>query len=217
MTEPIRVFLLDDHEIVRRGIADLLEHEDGITVVGEAGVATGAAEAILTADVTVAVLDGRLPDGSGIDVCRDVKSERPSIGCLILTSYDDDEAVLAAVLAGANGYLLKEVRATGLIDAIRRVARGDVLLDPALADGVVARVTAATPASPLDGLTPRESEILALIAEGLSNREIGGRLFLAEKTVKNYVSGILSKLGMQRRTQAAVLATEWLPKGQKRA
>lgn len=217
MTEPIRVFLLDDHEIVRRGIADLLEHEDGITVVGEAGVVTGAAEAILAADVTVAVLDGRLPDGSGIDVCRDVKSERPSIGCLILTSYDDDEAVLAAVLAGANGYLLKEVRATGLIDAIRRVARGDVLLDPALADGVVARVTAATPASPLDGLTPRESEILALIAEGLSNREIGGRLFLAEKTVKNYVSGILSKLGMQRRTQAAVLATEWLPKGQKRA
>ena len=216
MTDPIRVFLLDDHEIVRRGIADLLEHEDGITVVGEAGVATGAAESILAADVTVAVLDGRLPDGSGIDVCRDVKSERPDIGCLILTSYDDDEAVLAAVLAGANGYLLKEVRATGIIDAIRRVARGDVLLDPALADGVMARVTAAAPASPLDGLTPRESEILALIAEGLSNREIGGRLFLAEKTVKNYVSGILSKLGMQRRTQAAVLATEWMPKGQNR-
>lgn len=217
MTDPIRVFLLDDHEIVRRGIADLLEHEDGITVVGEAGVATGAAESILAADVTVAVLDGRLPDGSGIDVCRDVKSERPDIGCLILTSYDDDEAVLAAVLAGANGYLLKEVRATGIIDAIRRVARGDVLLDPALADGVMARVTAAAPASPLDGLTPRESEILALIAEGLSNREIGGRLFLAEKTVKNYVSGILSKLGMQRRTQAAVLATEWMPKGQNRS
>ena len=216
MTEPIRVFLLDDHEIVRRGIADLLEHEDGITVVGEAGLAAGAAEAILAADVTVAVLDGRLPDGSGIDVCRDVKSERPSIGCLILTSYDDDEAVLAAVLAGANGYLLKEVRATGLVDAIRRVAQGDVLLDPALADGVVARIAATTPESPLDGLTPRESEILALIAEGLSNREIGGRLFLAEKTVKNYVSGILSKLGMQRRTQAAVLATEWMPKGQNR-
>jgi two-component system response regulator DevR len=216
MTEPIRVFLLDDHEIVRRGIADLLEHEDGITVVGEAGLAAGAAEAILAADVTVAVLDGRLPDGSGIDVCRDVKSERPSIGCLILTSYDDDEAVLAAVLAGANGYLLKEVRATGLVDAIRRVAQGDVLLEPALADGVVARIAATTPKSPLDGLTPRESEILALIAEGLSNREIGGRLFLAEKTVKNYVSGILSKLGMQRRTQAAVLATEWMPKGQNR-
>lgn len=216
MTDPIRVFLLDDHEIVRRGIADLLEHEDGITVVGEAGVAAGAAEAILAGDVTVAVLDGRLPDGSGIDVCRDVKSQRPEIGCLILTSYDDDEAVLAAVLAGANGYLLKEVRATGLIDAIRRVAKGDVLLDPALADGVVARVTAASAASPLDALTPRETEILALIAQGLSNREIGATLFLAEKTVKNYVSGILSKLGMQRRTQAAVLATEWMPKGQNR-
>jgi two-component system response regulator DevR len=216
MTDPIRVFLLDDHEIVRRGIADLLEHEDGITVVGEAGVAAGAAEAILAGDVTVAVLDGRLPDGSGIDVCRDVKSERPEIGCLILTSYDDDEAVLAAVLAGANGYLLKEVRATGLIDAIRRVAKGDVLLDPALADGVVARVAATSAASPLDALTPRETEILALIAQGLSNREIGATLFLAEKTVKNYVSGILSKLGMQRRTQAAVLATEWMPKGQNR-
>lgn len=216
MTDPIRVFLLDDHEIVRRGIADLLEHEDGITVVGEAGVAAGAAAAILAGDVTVAVLDGRLPDGSGIDVCRDVKSERPDIGCLILTSYDDDEAVLAAVLAGANGYLLKEVRATGLIDAIRRVARGDVLLDPALADGVVARVAATSAASPLDALTPRETEILALIAQGLSNREIGATLFLAEKTVKNYVSGILSKLGMQRRTQAAVLATEWMPKGQNR-
>lgn len=216
MTDPIRVFLLDDHEIVRRGIADLLEHEDGITVVGEAGVAAGAAEAILAGDVTVAVLDGRLPDGSGIDVCRDVKSERPDIGWLILTSYDDDEAVLAAVLAGANGYLLKEVRATGLIDAIRRVARGDVLLDPALADGVVARVAATSAASPLDALTPRETEILALIAQGLSNREIGATLFLAEKTVKNYVSGILSKLGMQRRTQAAVLATEWMPKGQNR-
>lgn len=216
MTDPIRVFLLDDHEIVRRGIADLLEQEDGITVVGEAGVVAGAAEAILANDVSVAVLDGRLPDGSGIDVCRDVKSARPDIGCLILTSYDDDEAVLAAVLAGANGYLLKEVRATGLVDAIRRVAQGDVLLDPALAEGVMARITAATPASPLDGLTPRETEILALIAEGLSNREIGGKLFLAEKTVKNYVSGILAKLGMQRRTQAAVLATEWMPKGQNR-
>ena len=216
MTDTIRVFLLDDHEIVRRGIADLLEHEVGITVVGEAGVVAGAAEAILAVNTSVAVLDGRLPDGSGIDVCRDVKSARPEVGCLILTSYDDDEAVLAAVLAGANGYVLKEVRATGLIDAIRRVAQGDVLLDPALADGVVARIAAATPVSPLDGLTPRETEILALIAQGMSNREIGSKLFLAEKTVKNYVSGILAKLGMQRRTQAAVLATEWMPKGQSR-
>jgi two-component system response regulator DevR len=213
MTQPVRVFLLDDHEIVRRGIADLLEHEEGISVVGEAGLATGAAGAILGSSATVAVLDGRLPDGSGIDVCRDIKSARPEVGCLILTSYDDDEAVLAAVLAGANGYLLKEVRATSLVDAIRRVSAGETLLDPALAEGVMSRIAAAHPTSPLDALTPRETEILALIAEGLSNREIGSTLFLAEKTVKNYVSGILAKLGMQRRTQAAVLATEWMPKG----
>lgn len=216
MSSSVRVFLLDDHEIVRRGIADLLEQEDGITVVGEAGVAAGTAAAILSSDATVAVLDGRLPDGSGIDVCRDVKSERPELGCLILTSYDDDEAVLAAVLAGADGYLLKEVRATGLVDAIRRVSAGENLLDPALTESVMARVTATPAPSPLDALTPRETEILALIAEGLSNREIGGRLFLAEKTVKNYVSGILSKLGMQRRTQAAVLAAEWMPRSESR-
>lgn len=217
MTTAVRVFLLDDHEIVRRGIADLLENEQGITVVGEAGLAAGAAQAIIACGATVAVLDGRLPDGSGIDVCRDVKSTNPEVGCLILTSYDDDEAVLAAVLAGANGYLLKEVRATGLIEAIRRVSLGEMLLDPALSHGVVARVANAAPASPLDGLTPRETEILALIAEGLSNRQIGGRLFIAEKTVKNYVSTILSKLGMQRRTQAAVLASEWMPKGPTRS
>ncbi|MBX9473031.1 response regulator [Microcella sp.] len=214
MNIPVSVFLLDDHEIVRRGIADLLEQEDDISVVGEAGVVAGAADAILASGATVAVLDGRLPDGSGIDVCRDLKSERPELGCLILTSYDDDEAVLAAVLAGANGYLLKEVRATSLIEAIRRVSAGEMLLDPAVTERVLSR---AREASPLDGLTPRETEILALIAEGLSNREIGARLFLAEKTVKNYVSGILSKLGMQRRTQAAVLAAEWMPKnGQQR-
>lgn len=213
MTDTVRVFLLDDHEIVRRGLADLLDAEDGMEVVGEAGQVAGTAKAIIAADATVAVLDGRLPDGSGIDVCRDVKSARPDIGCLILTSYDDDEAVFAAVLAGANGYLLKEVRATRLVEAIRQVNAGASLLDPA----VVARVTAkmraaASETTPLDGLTRRETEILALIAEGLSNREIGLRLYLAEKTVKNYVSGILAKLGMQRRTQAAVLAAEWLPK-----
>lgn len=213
MTDTVRVFLLDDHEIVRRGLADLLDAEDGMEVVGEAGQVAGTPEAIIAADTTVAVLDGRLPDGSGIDVCRDVKSARPDIGCLILTSYDDDEAVFAAVLAGANGYLLKEVRATRLVEAIRQVNAGASLLDPA----VVARVTAkmraaASETTPLDGLTRRETEILALIAEGLSNREIGLRLYLAEKTVKNYVSGILAKLGMQRRTQAAVLAAEWLPK-----
>ncbi|RZS59254.1 LuxR family two component transcriptional regulator [Microcella putealis] len=213
MTTLIRVFLLDDHEIVRRGLADLLAAEDGVEVVGDAGRAEGAAEAILASGATVAVLDGRLPDGSGIDVCRDVKSADPSVGCLILTSYDDDEAVFAAVLAGADGYLLKEVRATNLVAGIRAVAAGQSLLDPAVVERVTARVReAASATTPLDGLTPRETEILTLIAEGLSNREIGARLFLAEKTVKNYVSGILAKLGMQRRTQAAVLAAEWLPK-----
>ena len=213
MSDAIQVFLLDDHEIVRRGLADLLAAEDGIEVVGDAGRAEGAAEAIIASGTTVAILDGRLPDGSGIDVCRDVKSAAPGIGCLILTSYDDDEAVFAAVLAGADGYLLKEVRATNLVAGIRRVAAGESLLDPAVVARVTARVREAAHATtPLDGLTPRETDILALIAEGLSNREIGKRLFLAEKTVKNYVSGILAKLGMQRRTQAAVLAAEWLPK-----
>lgn len=213
MSDAIRVFLLDDHEIVRRGLADLLAAEDGIEVVGDAGRAEGAAEAIIASGTSVAILDGRLPDGSGIDVCRDVKSAAPGIGCLILTSYDDDEAVFAAVLAGADGYLLKEVRATNLVAGLRRVAAGESLLDPAVVARVTARVReAARATTPLDGLTPRETDILALIAEGLSNREIGERLFLAEKTVKNYVSGILAKLGMQRRTQAAVLAAEWLPK-----
>jgi two-component system response regulator DevR len=213
MTAPIRLFLLDDHEIVRRGLVDLLSGESDFAVVGESGVASGAAAAILASGATVAILDGRLPDGSGIDVCRDVKSADPGIRCLILTSFDDDEAVLAAVLAGADGYLLKEVRATSLVDAIRSVASGAKLLDPSVTERVLDRVRSpGTSASPLGSLTPRETEILALIAEGMSNREIAGALFLAEKTVKNNVSGILSKLGMQRRTQAAVLGAEWLPK-----
>ena len=213
MNAPVRLYLLDDHEIVRRGLIDLLSGEPDFAVVGESGVATGAAAAIVASGATVAILDGRLPDGSGIDVCRDVKSADPSIRCLILTSFDDDEAVLAAVLAGADGYLLKEVRATSLVDAIRSVAAGAKLLDPAVTERVLDRVrTPGATASPLGMLTPRETEILALIAEGMSNREIAGSLFLAEKTVKNNVSGILSKLGMQRRTQAAVLGAEWLPK-----
>ena len=213
MTAPVRLYLLDDHEIVRRGLIDLLSGEDDFAVVGESGVATGAAEAIVASGATVAILDGRLPDGSGIDVCRDVKSADPAVRCLILTSFDDDEAVLAAVLAGADGYLLKEVRATSLVDAVRSVARGEKLLDPAVTERVLDRVRSpGQAASPLGLLTPRETEILGLIAEGMSNREIAGALFLAEKTVKNNVSGILSKLGMQRRTQAAVLGAEWLPK-----
>ncbi|MDM4764184.1 response regulator transcription factor [Galbitalea sp. SE-J8] len=196
----IRVFLLDDHEIVRRGLVDLLGGESDIDVVGEAGEVAGAADEILAAGTTVAVLDGRLPDGSGIDVCRDVKSADAGIRCLILTSFDDDEAVLAAVLAGADGYLLKQVRGSNLVEAVRAVAAGRSLLDAALVERVMARARSAPPVEPL---TPRERDILDLIAEGLSNREIGARLYLAEKTVKNNVSMILAKLGMQRRTQAA--------------
>lgn len=209
----VRLFLLDDHEIVRRGLIDLLSAEPDFEVVGQSGTVEGAAEQIVAAGTTVAILDGRLPDGSGIDVCRDVKSADRDIRCLILTSFDDDEAVLAAVLAGADGYLLKEVRASNLVEAIRRAAAGESLLDPAVTERVLARVQeAGATESPLQSLTPRETDILALIADGMSNREIAGTLFLAEKTVKNNVSAILAKLGMQRRTQAAVLGAEWLSK-----
>ena len=213
MNTKIGVFLLDDHEIVRRGVANLIDQEPDMHVVGEAGVAENAAHLIVASGARVALLDARLPDGRGMDVCRDVKSENPGIGCLILTSYDDDDAVLAAMLAGANGYLRKEVRASGIIEAIRKAAVGENIMDPVTVDGAMRRVREALDAAnPLDDLTPREMDILALVAEGLSNREIAGRLYLAEKTVKNYVSGILSKLGMQRRTQAALFATEWMPK-----
>jgi two-component system response regulator DevR len=214
MSDPIRLYLLDDHEIVRRGLIDLLSGEPDFLVVGQAGVVAGTAEDIVASNTTVAILDGRLPDGSGIDVCRDVKSLAPGTRCLILTSFDDDDAVLAAVLAGADGYLLKEVRANSLVESIRTVASGATLLDHSLTAQVLARATmqSRSQENPLGDLTPRETEILALIVEGMSNREIGETLFLAEKTVKNYVSGILSKLGMQRRTQAAVFASDFLPK-----
>lgn len=214
MSDQIRLYLLDDHEIVRRGLIDLLSGEPDLLVVGQAGVVAGTAEDIVASKTQVAILDGRLPDGSGIDVCRDVKSLDPGIRCLILTSFDDDDAVLAAVLAGADGYLLKEVRANSLVESIREVASGATLLDPELTAKVLAKAgdLAKGSANPLGDLTPRETEILALIVEGMSNREIGATLFLAEKTVKNYVSGILSKLGMQRRTQAAVYASEFMPK-----
>jgi two-component system response regulator DevR len=206
---PIRVFLLDDHEIVRRGIADLLEAADGLTVVGEAGTASEALARIPAAQPHVALLDGRLPDGSGIDVCRDIRSTHPEIRCLILTSYDDDDALFSAVMAGAAGYLLKEIRGNSLIDAIRQVADGKSLLDPAVTERLLARLRDGEPSDArLASLTDREREILALITDGLTNREIGERLFLAEKTVKNYVSGLLAKLGMQRRTQAAVYGAE---------
>lgn len=205
----IRVFLLDDHEIVRRGIADLLSTAGDIEVVGEAGTAAEALRRIPAVQPDVALLDGRLPDGSGIDVCREIRSAYPRIRCLILTSYDDDDALFAAVMAGASGYLLKEIRGSSLIDGIRQVGAGQSLLDPSVTERVMQRLRTGKAQDPrLEALTERERDILDLIAEGLSNREIAQRLFLAEKTVKNYVSGLLAKLGMQRRTQAAVLGSE---------
>jgi two-component system response regulator DevR len=206
---PIRVFLLDDHEIVRRGIADLLSVADDMEVVGEAGTAAEALRRIPAVRPDIALLDGRLPDGSGIDVCRDIRSSYPTIGCLILTSYDDDDALVAAVMAGAAGYLLKEIRGSSLLDGIRQVKAGRSLLDPTVIERVMRRLRTGEEQDPrLTGLTQRDRDILDLIAEGLTNRQIGERLFLAEKTVKNYVSALLAKLGMQRRTQAAVLGSE---------
>jgi len=201
----VRVFLLDDHEIVRRGIADLLQAEPGFLVVGEAATAAEALRRIPAAQPHVAVLDARLPDGSGIEVCRSIRSSHPQIRCLILTSYDDNDAIFAAVMAGAAGYLLKEIRGTSLVDSIRQVAAGKSLLDPAVTERLLARLREGEPHDErLESLTDREREVLNLIADGLTNREIGDRLFLSEKTVKNYVSGLFAKLGMQRRTQAAV-------------
>jgi two-component system response regulator DevR len=212
MNEPaenIRIFLLDDHEVVRRGIAELLMSQVGFEIVGEAGTAEEALNRIPATRPDVAILDARLPDGSGIDVCREIRSALPDTYCLILTSYDDQDAVLAAVLAGASGYILKEVRAAGIVDAVRQVAMGRSLIDPGLVEQVMARIRQGSATdNRIAPLTDREREVLDLIADGLTNRQIGERLFLAEKTVKNYVSSLLAKLGMQRRTQAAVFGAE---------
>ncbi len=211
-TSPIRVFLLDDHEIVRRGLRELLESDGSIEVVGESGLAVEATHRIPALRPDVAVLDGRLPDGSGVDVCRDVRSVDPSIACLILTSYDDDEALFNSIMAGAAGYVLKQIRGTELLDAIHRVAQGQSLLDPMVTQKVLARLREGPESDPaLAKLTEQERRILLLIAEGLTNRQIGERMFLAEKTVKNYVSSLLAKLGMERRTQAAVFASKLRP------
>jgi DNA-binding NarL/FixJ family response regulator len=206
VADPIRVFLVDDHEIVRRGIAELLNAERDIEVVGQAGTAAQARVRIAALTPAVVLLDVRLPDGSGIDICRDIRSASPDIHFLILTAYDDDEAMSAAVVAGASGYVLKDVRGSGLIESVRKVAAGRSLLDPGLAKRVVRKFEGESGLDPrLGSLTSRERQILALIAEGLTNRQIGEKLSLAEKTVKNYVSGLLSKLGLQRRTQAAIV------------
>src|SRR6478735_9046137 len=192
MGEPIRVYLLDDHDVVREGLTFLLEQQEDIVVVGQSATAAEAIARIPALRPDVAVLDARLPDGSGIEVCRAVRAVDPTINALILTSYDDDEALFAAIMAGASGYVLKEIRSSDLVTAVRHVAAGKSLIDPAMT------------------ATDLERILLGHIAEGLTNRQIAEQMFLAEKTVKNYVSSILAKLGLERRTQAAVLASKLL-------
>ena len=203
---PVRVFLLDDHEIVRRGLRELLESEGDITVVGEAGTAEEALDRIPVAAPQVAVLDVRLPDGDGVEVCREVRSKHPEIQCLMLTSYADDEALFSAIMAGAAGYVLKQVSGSNLVEAVRQVGAGQSLLDPKVTARVLERLRAKPEDDELAGLTDQERKILDLIAEGLTNRQIGERMFLAEKTIKNYVSNLLAKLGMSRRSEAAAYA-----------
>jgi DNA-binding NarL/FixJ family response regulator len=210
-TQPARkisVFLLDDHEIVRRGVRELLEAEPDIEVIGEAGTAASALVRIPALKPDVAVLDVRLPDGDGVTVCREIRSMMPDLACLMLTSFGDDEALFDAIMAGASGYVLKQIRGTDLVGAVRTIASGESLLDPEAARKVMQRMRdQASRSDPLAGLTGQERKILELIGEGLTNRQIGARMYLAEKTVKNYVSALFAKLGMERRTQAAALAT----------
>jgi len=202
------VFLVDDHELVRRGVRELLESEDDLVVVGEAASAAEALVRVPAVRPDVAVLDVRLPDGDGVTVCRDLRSQLPELACLMLTSFSDDDALVGAVMAGAAGYVLKDIRGGDLVSAVRTVAGGGSLLDPRSTARVLARLREQQAPDPLDVLTDQERRILDLIGQGLTNRQIGERLFLAEKTVKNHVSAVLAKLGLQRRTQAAVLVTE---------
>ncbi|MDW8804226.1 response regulator transcription factor [Streptomyces scabiei] len=209
---PIRVFLMDDHEVVRRGVHDLLNDEPDITVVGEAATAEQALVRVPALRPQVAVLDVRLPDGDGVTVCRELRSHMPDLACLMLTSFDDEEALLDSIMAGASGYVLKQIQGSDLVAAVRTVARGQSLLDPSATTRLMARLRGGQQKEEepdaLPGLTDREREILALIGEGLTNRQIGQRLYLAEKTVKNHISRLLAKLGVERRIQAAVIATE---------
>jgi two-component system response regulator DevR len=209
---PIRVFLLDDHEVVRRGVHDLLNDEPDITVVGEAANVEQALIRVPALRPQVAVLDVRLPDGDGVSVCRELRSQMPELACLMLTSFDDEEALLDSIMAGASGYVLKQIKGSDLVSAVRTVAAGQSLLDPSATARLMARLRQGQEPEPepdaLPGLTDREREILALIGEGLTNRQIGQRLYLAEKTVKNHISRLLAKLGVERRIQAAVIATQ---------
>ncbi len=203
----ITVFLVDDHEVVRRGVRDLLESTGDVTVVGEAGSVAEALERVPAAAPDVAVLDVQLPDGTGIELCRELRSQRPELSCLMLTSFPDDDALLDAVVAGASGYVLKQVRGSDLVDAVRQVATGHSLLDPVLRERAAKRIRSGPEEDErLRHLTPQERRILDLLADGMTNRQIADEMFLAEKTVKNYVSNLLAKMGMSRRTEAAVFA-----------
>jgi DNA-binding NarL/FixJ family response regulator len=205
--DAITVFLLDDHEVVRQGVRALLEDSGGIAVVGEASTAADAVARIKALRPRVAVLDVRVPDGNGVEVCREVRSYDPTIACLMLTSYSDDEALFEAIMAGASGYVLKQIRGNELVSAVRRVATGESLLDPAITGQVLRRLREPTPEDErLARLSDQERRILDLIAEGCTNRQIAQHMNLAEKTIKNYVSSLLAKLGMERRTEAAVFA-----------
>jgi two-component system response regulator DevR len=210
---PIRVFLMDDHEVVRRGVRDLLNDEPDIEVIGEAGTAEQALVRVSALRPQVAVLDVRLPDGDGVTVCRELRSRMPELACLMLTSFDDEEALLDSIMAGASGYVLKQIQGSDLVSAVRTVAAGQSLLDASATTKLMARLRGGQQQEEqqpdgLQGLTEREREILALIGEGLTNRQIGQRLYLAEKTVKNHISRLLAKLGVERRIQAAVIATQ---------
>ncbi|MET7933223.1 response regulator transcription factor [Streptomyces sp. NPDC005322] len=210
----VRVFLLDDHEVVRRGVHDLLDAEPDLTVVGEGGTVQQALARVPALRPDVAVLDVRLPDGDGVTVCRELRSRMPELACLMLTSFDDEEALLDAIMAGAAGYVLKQISGTDLVTAVRTVASGQSMLDPGATTRLMTRLRGGEEdlhqPQALAGLTDREREILVLVGEGLTNRQIGQRLFLAEKTVKNHISRLLAKLGVERRVQAAVIATEAL-------
>ncbi|MHB1496451.1 MAG: response regulator [Acidimicrobiales bacterium] len=203
----VRVFLVDDHEVVRRGLRELFEPQEDLEVVGEAGNAEEALDRVLGAKPDVALLDVRLPGESGIELCRDLRTALPELRCLMLTSFADDDALFSAILAGASGYLLKEIRGPELVSAVRRVAAGQSLIDPALTATVMDRLRGHREDERLAKLSPQERRILDLIAEGKTNRKIGTELYLAEKTVKNYVSNLLTKMGFARRTEAAVYAT----------
>ena len=205
--DPLRIFLVDDHEVVRRGVREMLDVEDDLEVVGEAGSVEEALHRVGAVRPDVAVLDVRLPDGSGVELCRELRSTYPDLRCLMLTSFDDDEALFEAIVAGASGYILKQVKGSDIVAAVRAVGAGRSLLDPALTMRVMDRLRQSTAEDPrLAGLSAQERRVLDLLADGLTNRQIAAEMFLAEKTVKNYVSNLLAKMGMARRTEAAVYA-----------